>query len=131
MCFTLHCHNKALQGNYCPKCKMRRWRAKNPVNAAYWNLKSRADKHHIPFKISLSWFKKWCSGNDYIEKKGNNPDSLSVDRIRVIDEDGNIMGYQEGNLQLLTLEENGKKSIQDKKDLWRYRKLENTDDVPF
>lgn len=131
MCFTLHCSNKPRQGNYCSKCLMRKWRAKHPINAIYHSVKASAKARGIPFTITLKWFTEWCISTGYLKKRGHEPDSMSIDRIKVVDTEGNIMGYQEGNLQLLTLAENGKKSVQDKKDLWKYRKLENTDDVPF
>lgn len=63
-------------------------------------LRHSARKRKLPFTITLAEFEKFCAETGYLEKRGNKPDDLTIDRI-----DWN-KGYSIGNLQVKTHAEN-------------------------
>lgn len=75
---------------------VRAWRAKNPVRAAYLNLKWNSRRRNIYFDLTLDQFQTFLYDKDYMAKKGTSADSLTLDRKR------SSGGYTEGNLQILT-----------------------------
>lgn len=84
-------------------CKTRRYRERNPIGNAYNQLKNGAKKRKKTFTISLEYFTRLVIESGYIEGKGLKADSLTIDRIK------NEIGYEEGNLQVITRSENSKK----------------------
>jgi hypothetical protein len=96
---------------------MRLWRANNPVQAAYANLKNNASRRSISFKLTLEQFAEWVAGTDYLQNRGRTAESLTVDRIDA------ERGYELGNLQILTNFENGLKGS--------YEKDREDDNCPF
>ena len=87
----------------CSKCMMRRWRSKNPLKSAYAQLKESARKRRKLFNITLPQFAEFLAGTDYLERAGKSAESLTIDRIK------NHLGYEPGNLQILTNSENASK----------------------
>ena len=85
---------------------MRRWRAANPVKAAYHNLKSNAKRRGKAFNLTLQDFKDFCQATDYIKSRGRKATCYHVDRI---DE---TKGYSRENIQPLTNSANVKKYVQ-------------------
>lgn len=79
------------------------WRKKNPMRAAYQNLKSNAKRRNVYFDLTLEQFQTHLWDKDYMLKKGRGSDSLTIDRIRVTG------GYTVDNIQLMTKSENSKK----------------------
>ena len=63
-------------------------------------LRHSANKRNLPFTLTVASFKKWCVETGYLEKRGNKPDDLTVDRI-----DRNE-GYHIWNIQTMTHAEN-------------------------
>lgn len=84
----------------CPRCQSRRWRAANPVHAAFILLRQSATRHHHPFNLTLPQFTDWCESTGYINLKGRS--SFHCDRI---DPD---KGYEIGNIRLLSASENSR-----------------------
>jgi hypothetical protein len=125
LCATKFCRNPSPRayssdskaGRTCSKCKMRLWRANNPVQAAYANLKNNASRRGISFKLTLEQFAEWVAGTDYLQNRGRTAESLTVDRIDA------ERGYELGNLQILTNFENGLKGS--------YEKDREDDNCPF
>ena len=109
------------------------WRAKNPIRAAYLQLKSNAKRRGKGFSLTLDQFKRFCVKTKYINVKGVNAESYHIDRI---DE---TKGYSIDNIQLLTNRENVKKYFDHYYDeynreyCFRYRKETNFNniDAPF
>lgn len=105
-CRTKRCRGRVLpsaRSPYCPACKHRRWKAKNPLRY-FWNcLKSGARWRGIPFSLTFEQYRDFALSTGYFNRKGKTADSLSIDRIK--DE----LGYEQGNLQVLTLAENTRK----------------------
>jgi len=107
-CGTLYCLNKPVPGkNYCSKCRSRKYRAADPIKATYYNLRCNAKRRGIYCAISLAEFRTFCTATGYIEGKGVEADSLTIDRINP------LVGYTINNIQVLTLKENLKKRYKD------------------
>jgi hypothetical protein len=95
---------KPLKGRKeCQTCRVRKWRASNPFLASYNAIKSRALQRGITFELTKEEFKKFCDDTGYLDKKGKEADSMSIDRIK------NGLGYVVGNIRILTLSENSKR----------------------
>ncbi len=104
LCSTDGCGNKkAKNRTVCHKCKSIKYRADNPIMAAYANLRSNAKRRNKEFKISFEYFEKWCREENYIMGKGRTKTSYTIDR------DKDELGYVEGNLKVLENADNVKK----------------------
>lgn len=68
-------------------------------------LRRSAKTRHIPFTLTLEQFRKFCSETGYIEKRGQHPESLTIDRI-----DPNE-GYHIWNIRVLTHAENSEQGV--------------------
>lgn len=79
------------------------WRKKNPMHAAYLDLKSNAKRRGHSFSITFDEFKQFCKKTSYMDVKGIYKDSYHIDRI---DEN---KGYHMDNVQLLTNSQNVRK----------------------
>lgn len=100
-CISHGCRRKGDADHHrCPVCRSRLYRLKNPERYAYGNLRSSARKRHIPFELTFEEFVGFCSSTEYIEKRGKNPDSLTIDREK------RSLPYQKGNLRIMTYQEN-------------------------
>ena len=132
ICIEAHCYKKTDKGRkLCPACQAKRWRANNPVKAAYLNKKHDAAKRGIPFNITFKQFKIWCSSNKYMELKGVGPYDLTIDRIKTISPEGEVLGYSIDNIQILTRYDNSVKANQDKKEQWAKKRAIRYPDCPF
>ena len=63
-------------------------------------IRHSAKKRDLPFTITLAEFKDFCAKTGYLERRGNQPEDFTIDRIDWND------GYCIGNLRVLTHEEN-------------------------
>lgn len=80
VCVSYRCRRKAKDGSRCHTCVSRLKRIRNPLYYAYENLKSSARKRHIPFLLTRSEFAAFCEEHGYLEKRGKEPTSMSIDR---------------------------------------------------
>lgn len=132
-CQTKYCRNKARpRGKVCPACYAKKWRACNPIKAAYLLLKSNAKRRHKPFNLSLEYFTKFCYETDYHIGKGKSKTSLTVD-CKI-----NELGYVEGNIQALPNTDNARKGCKRLEYDWRTReafvrteRVYEIEDLPF
>lgn len=83
----------------------RKWRAKYPIKARYYALKSRAKERGHTCGITLEEFTEWCLETGYHLLKGKSATSASIDRKQ------HHIGYEKGNLQIRTLSDNSKKEL--------------------
>ena len=104
-CKTLHCRNKKDRGTLCFKCISRRYRSKNKIKAAFYNLKSNAKRRNKFFDLTIEQFTQFAIETDYIKGKGKSIDSFSIDRI------DNAKGYTIENIQILSISDNAKKGV--------------------
>jgi len=63
-------------------------------------IRHSARKRKLDFTLTVATFKEWCLQTGYLEKRGNKPGDLTIDRINWNE------GYHIWNLQVLTHEEN-------------------------
>lgn len=122
-CSVFHCRRVVASGTggrACSHCKMTRWRINNPEQTAYCNVRDRARRKKIPFLITLEEFVEFLhvAGDGYLEGRGKYVGCLHLDRIDP------TKGYEVGNLQVLSAEENSRKgACEDKKAQWRAQRL--------
>jgi hypothetical protein len=83
LCVKYRCRRRAAKksGGKCNTCASRMFRYYNPVEYAYHNLKSSARKRKIAFNLSFQEFCDFASDHGYIEGRGRQPYSLTIDRI--------------------------------------------------
>ena len=100
-CVVRFCRNPEPRvGKVCSKCKMRDWRSKYPIKAAFAHLKDSAKRRWIAFELTLEEFTNFCTETGYHLFSGNRKGSLTVDRIDP------SQGYHINNIQVLELSEN-------------------------
>jgi hypothetical protein len=85
------------------KLRRRKWVDKNKVRDRYNNLKGNAKRRRIFFTLTLQQFERFCAETDYIARCGRCYDNLTIDRRDA------TKGYEDGNLQVLTLSANSTK----------------------
>jgi hypothetical protein len=96
----------------CDRHHHARWRAKNPMRAAWLNLRHHAKQRRREFDLSFEDFKAFVEENNYyLDHKGCLRHLYHIDRIDP------RKGYTRENIQLLTCSENSAKGNRE-----RYRK---------
>lgn len=108
ICKAPNCYKQCLNG-YCNTCRSRIWRSKNPMRASFNAKKYNAKRDGIPFHLTFKQYVAWGKENNYFDTKGQCPDDTCIDRIKTMDDAGNVLGYVVGNIQLLTMAANGLK----------------------
>lgn len=105
-CAGKWCRNKAAINNtgrrlrLCWKCRSRQLKERHPETYVLNAIRQKAKKRKLAFTITLAEFKKWCEETGYLQMRGTNPDSMTVDRI---DHD---KGYHIWNIRPLSHAEN-------------------------
>lgn len=84
----------------CTKCKTRRWRVNNPLKWAYKNLRDHARQRKVGFTLTLAHFGEVCEASGYLLLRGAEGHHMHIDRIDA------CLGYEDGNIQVLTCSEN-------------------------
>ena len=87
---------------YCARCRYRRFAAANPIACAFNNIRKRARQRGHVFSLTREEFTKLVTESGWIEKRGKTAKSLSIDRI------DSRLGYQTGNVRVLTLSQNSR-----------------------
>lgn len=106
-CSNPTCRRKAQTNRLiCRPCRTIRERESDPIRYSYNNCCKNARRRGIPFNISLDYYRKFVTSTEYMAKKGRFKQSFHVDRIY------EWLGYVEGNLQILTNEQNMRKSLE-------------------
>ena len=109
-CASPNCLNDAAPENtFCYKCILRKWRANNPVRTAYNTLRDNAKRRGKVFTLTFEYFEEFCRANNYVERRGNGSEDLTIDRIDP------HRGYEPGNIQVLTRADNNRKKVSDAK----------------
>lgn len=104
-CKTKFCRNKAKKGRFCSTCYSKQTRLKNPIRYCYQALKDNAKRRGKYFDLTYMEFQKFCIEKNYLQTKGRNANSASIDRIE------NDKGYTINNLQILSVADNTKKEL--------------------
>ncbi len=84
----------------------RHWlvRERDPGAYTYHNLRQNARRRGKFFDLTLAYWRDWCEENDYLALRGRSRNSASVDCFDP------AKGYTAGNLRILTVGQNAKKS---------------------
>ncbi len=65
---------------YCWKCKARRLKQRYPWTYVLNMIRHSARKRKLPCTLTVPEFKEFCLQTGYLEKRGNKPDDLTIDR---------------------------------------------------
>jgi hypothetical protein len=95
----------------CPKCNMRLARARNPIKAAYDNIRKRAKERGQIFSISLRNFSRVVRKSGYVDRKGRRSGDLHIDRCIP------ALGYVMGNIRVITARANVAKGNRERHDI--------------
>jgi len=93
------------RGHICSKCLNIRWRANNPEKSIYSHLKSAAKRRGHKFTLTYEQFKTFADEMQLVRLKKADIVTISIDRKDP------LKGYEDGNLQLMTLEDNSRKQM--------------------
>jgi hypothetical protein len=88
------------QLSHCWKCRTRMLLKRHPATYCLNMLRHSAKNRKLPFTLTLVQFKQFCVQTGYLERRGQTPDSLTIDRIDA------TKGYHIDNIRVLTHEEN-------------------------
>lgn len=99
--------NKTDRSLKCTTCRLRLWRANNPMKAVFNAVRNKASRRGIEFNLTFDFFVKLCEETDYHKKRGRRPDAYHLDRV---DPYG---GYTDDNVRVITASENCSKRHQE------------------
>lgn len=100
------CRHQAAPGRkICNTCKTKNHRKKDPMRYSYDAMKANAKRRNKIFTISFEYFQQFCYQTKYHLGKGRSKVSFTVD-CKI-----NELGYAEGNIQMLTKQENSRKGV--------------------
>jgi hypothetical protein len=103
-CATKWCRNEAAPGKTrCHKCHSRWYKEAHPYGYYFNLLRCNAKRRGKQFNLSIAEFRDFCVKYQYIDKKGKQATSLSIDRK------DDARGYTIDNIRVLTLSENSRK----------------------
>jgi hypothetical protein len=111
LCVVLGCRKKHVPEtrggklHLCCRHYQERWRRQNPKQAAFATLRDHARGRRIKFTLTFAHFVEITTAAGYWNQSSDNfANCLSIDRIRA------GMGYEDGNVQVITVSENSAKS---------------------
>lgn len=100
-CASTQCRNRAAKcRRKCHRCRKCEWRERHPFRSQFARLRDKARERGILFALSFADFFLFAIETEYVTRTGNERGSITVDRII------NNRGYELGNIQPLTREEN-------------------------
>ena len=104
-CIDCNKNPAAPKRRVCYTCKTKRDRQTNPIIIIYHNHKKNAKRRKKVFDIPLSYYKFLVISSGYIDKRGREAHSLTIDRI------DNELGYIMGNMQVTLKSVNCSKGV--------------------
>lgn len=106
---------------------MKAWRAKYPHKAAYAQIRNSASRRKIVFAITLEQFVAIIEGTRYLCEKGTTKYSYQLDRKNA------NLGYEWGNLQIITCSENATKGNLERRKgfVAFFQDVDDTNEDPF
>lgn len=114
-CKHYPCLNDAIPGRKeCYKCKTRLYAERHPLEHTYRKLKYNSRRRGVAFEISLEQWKEFCAKYSYLELRGIEAHSLTVERPNANE------GYHIGNMTVLPNADNVRKArlVDDKLKAW-------------
>lgn len=105
VCPAYRCkHAKAKKKGFCTRHAHVNQKQNNLVGYTYTLLKGNAKRRKKVFTLTLAEFREFCEETGYLLTKGRTKRKMSIDRI------DNTLGYEKGNLRLLSVSANASKS---------------------
>lgn len=102
-CQTKYCRQDAKRGRYCYKCEHKQRKEKAPYRYWFGVLRRNARRRCKHFSLTFEYWVQWCDETGYLGIKGKHRGDASVDCII------NELGYIDGNIRPLTVEDNAAK----------------------
>lgn len=99
-CASLH----SKKDRFCHKHRKRYQKEHNEAVYVFGMLKQNARRRNKPFKLTIRQFREFCRSTNYLENRGKNKSSATVDRIDP------AKGYEVGNIQVMSLSDNSSKA---------------------
>lgn len=87
----------------CTTCKLRLWRANNPIKAVFNAVRNKASRRKLEFSLTFEHFESLCLETGFHKTRGRRAEDFHLDRIDC------AKGYVDGNIQVITATENCKK----------------------
>jgi hypothetical protein len=72
--------SKRCHSPFCPKCKIRAWNERHPLERAFHNLRSHAKERGKDFSLTFEQFRSFALNTDYMKRKGRTTLSFQIDR---------------------------------------------------
>lgn len=98
-------HSSTGRSLLCSTCRVRLWRANNPIRAIYNALKNKARRRKIPFSLTMEHFAMICEETDYHLTRGRRNEAMQLDRKDA------MKGYEDGNVQVMVALLNRQKGV--------------------
>ena len=92
----------------CHKHHAQKYRASNPLKAAFKQLRDNAKRRKKEFTLTLEEFTSFCMATTYLDGKGRERQCLHIDRIDP------AKGYTFDNIRTLTCSENTAKGNEER-----------------
>lgn len=106
-CITKYCRREKKRGPKCCRCYWRELKEKDPIRYTFYYVKNNAKRRLKEWGISIEEFRKFCVESGYMESKGKQRWSMSIDRIN------NERGYYLDNIRILSLGLNSAKGTKE------------------
>jgi hypothetical protein len=104
-CQTSGCGNEAIKHRkICAKCQSRQLKISHPHTYYLNALRNNAHRRGKYFNLTLDQFKEFCKNTSYMENKGRNGNSMSIDRVDP------AKGYTIDNIRVISVSENTKRA---------------------
>ena len=100
-CRVAFCRNKRARGRqFCHACSRLMYARRHPQRAYYQNLRRHAKERGLVFSLTWERFVEITSDFDWGQYKLSHGERMSIDRVDV------ARGYEDDNVQVMTVSEN-------------------------
>lgn len=104
LCIANRCgKKKLLHSRFCARHLHHWYKTNHPIKFLYANRRSQAQRRGISWNWPFDDFKSFVEESNYLNMKGRRAEAMSLDRIN------NNLGYQPGNVQVLSFGQNAAK----------------------
>lgn len=101
---------KSTRGRLCSCHSMQLWRMENPARAHFTQIRDRAKRKKIPFRLTFAEYLTLIEGTRYTDQRGRERHCYHIDRIDA------VKGYELANLRVITATENCTKGATEDKE---------------
>jgi hypothetical protein len=104
-CCAKYCRKEAKKGRFCYHHEHENRKQNNPYRYWFGVLRRNAARRGKHFALAFEYWVWWCDETGYLSIKGKHKGDASVDCII------NELGYIDGNIRPLTVEDNAEKGV--------------------